>query len=82
MLPNEKNISVRQNIILLLVFLNAFILKVAFIRNESWYFGLIVTFPLLLVAIYNTYQRKHVKQQGSKVNLNTEVKLCKDHYSL
>jgi L-asparagine transporter-like permease len=68
MLHNEKNISVRQNIILLLVFLNAVILKVAFTRNESWYFGLIVTFPLLLVAIYNMHQRKHVKQQGSKLN--------------
>lgn len=68
MLHNERNISVSKNIILLLVFLNAFILKVAFIRDESWYFGLIVTFPLLLVAMYNIHQRKHVKQQGSKLN--------------
>lgn len=65
MLHNEKNVPVSYNIILLLVFLNALILKVAFIQNESWYFGLIVTFPLLLVAIYNVRQRKHVKQQGS-----------------
>jgi hypothetical protein len=68
MLHNEKNISVRQNLILLLVFLNALILKVAFIWNENWYFGLIVTFPLLLVATYNIHQRKHLKQQGSKLN--------------
>lgn len=64
MLHKEKNVSVSGSIILLLVFLNAFILKFAFTRNESWYFGLIVTLPLLLVAIYNGRQKKHVKQQN------------------
>ena len=51
MLHKEKNVSVSGTIILLLVISNVLILKVAFIQNENWYWALVVSLPLLLIAI-------------------------------
>jgi predicted membrane protein len=58
MLHKEQNNSVGDIIMLLLVFLNAFILKIAFIQNEKWYPALIITFPLLLITIYLNKKRE------------------------
>jgi len=55
----EKNVSVSRIVILLLVIINVLIIKVAFIQNENWYWGLIVTMPLLLIAIIDVRQTKH-----------------------
>ena len=55
----KKNVSLSGTIILLLVFLNAFILKVSFIHNENLYWALVVTLPLLLIAILDVRQKKH-----------------------
>lgn len=60
MLHKEKDISVSGMIILLLIFFNAVILKVAFVQNENWYQALLVTLPLLLFAFQ--YERK-IKRQ-------------------
>ncbi|WP_018614659.1 hypothetical protein [Segetibacter koreensis] len=57
MLDKEKKTSIGGTIILLLVFINAFILKIAFIQNEKWYATLVITLPLLLIAIYNVIRR-------------------------
>jgi len=58
MLHKEKNISVSSSIILFLVFSNALILKIAFVQNEKWYALLVVTLPLLLVAIYHLREKR------------------------
>lgn len=57
MLNNEKDPSVNGIIILILVLINVFILKIAFIQNEKWYDALIIALPLLLVALMNNSQK-------------------------
>jgi L-asparagine transporter-like permease len=58
MLDKTKKVSASGIVILLLIFLNAVVVKVAFIRNSKWYMALIVTVPLLLFALYYTTQKK------------------------
>ena len=58
MLKSKNNVSVGNLIILLLVILNAFIVKMAFIVNEKLYWVVLVTLPLLLIAIYMDYHKK------------------------
>lgn len=58
MSQKENLVSVSETIILLLVFTNALILKIAFTGNENWYLALIVTLPLLLIAIFYGRQKK------------------------
>jgi hypothetical protein len=55
---SETKVPISRVVILLLVFLNALIIKVAFIRNESWYWALVVTLPLLLLATYHLFVEK------------------------
>ena len=62
MLHNEKYSSLRGMIVLLLVILNVLILKVAFIKNEDWYWALVITLPMLLMAILDVRKRKHAIQ--------------------
>jgi len=52
MLHREKTASVSETVILMLVFLNAIVLKFSFIRSEKLYTALMVTVPLLLLIIY------------------------------
>ena len=59
MLQKEKNITVSGSIVLLLVFINAVIIQVAFLGKEGLYWSLMVTVPALLLAIYDTLQKKH-----------------------
>ena len=59
MSPKENGVSVTETLIILLVFLNALILKFAFVSNENWYWSLIITLPLLLVIILDILQKKH-----------------------
>lgn len=58
MLHKEKNISVSGTTMVLLVFINALILKIAFIQNENWYAALVITLPLLLITIYYLSRKK------------------------
>jgi hypothetical protein len=50
---------------LLLVFLNTLILKIAFIQNEKMYAALVITLPLLLLAIYYLSQKKENEISGT-----------------
>jgi hypothetical protein len=52
MVPNKKKICVRENLLLLLVVLNTFLLENAFVQNEKLYLGLLVTLPVLFVVIW------------------------------
>ena len=53
-----KDVSANEMVMLLLIFLNAVIVKVAFVRTSNWYFALIVTVPLLLVSVYYSREKK------------------------
>ncbi|HEX6845437.1 MAG TPA: FMN-binding glutamate synthase family protein [Chitinophagaceae bacterium] len=55
----QKPVSASKIIILLLVLLNVIVLKAAYTGNEKWYWSLIITMPLLLLAILNIRQQKH-----------------------
>lgn len=55
MSAQKKDITVNGAIRLLLVLINAAILKVAFIKNENFYWALIIMLPLLIVAHYNLW---------------------------
>ena len=59
MLVKKNNTSVRGTIILILVITSALILKVAYIHNNNWYWGLLITLPLLFMAIVDLRQSKH-----------------------
>jgi glutamate synthase domain-containing protein 2 len=59
MIRKRKEVSVSNAILLFLVIANILILKLAYINNEQWYWGLCLTLPLLLIAIRDTRQRKH-----------------------
>lgn len=76
MLPNQKTTqqkeqetSISGSLILLLVFINAFILKIAFVSNERWYVVLFVTLPLLFVVhIYHTQKSRAGLNRSSTGN--------------
>ena len=48
---NQKHNSLSSIILLVLVFVNAIVLRTAYTVNEKWYWALLVTLPLLLIAI-------------------------------
>lgn len=56
MLNERKPVSAIRAIILLLVILNVLILRDAFTTNKKLYWNLIVTLPILLLAI--EYKRR------------------------
>ena len=56
---NQKSVSASGVIILIIVLLNAIVLKTAYIDNADYYWALLIVLPLLLLAIYNIKQKKH-----------------------
>ena len=59
MTGKQNSPSASGIIILILVLLSAIAMKSGYISNEKWYWVLIVTLPLLLLAILNIRQKKH-----------------------
>ena len=47
-------------ITLLLVIFNAIILREAYTSNESWYYALIISLPLLVLNLYSFRRKKHL----------------------
>jgi glutamate synthase domain-containing protein 2 len=58
-MKKAKRPTLSGTIIFLLVFINALVLKIAFVDNGYWYWVMFVTLPLLLIAIYDVRQKKH-----------------------
>jgi hypothetical protein len=54
---NPKKISVSGTIVLVLVLLNVIILEKGFTANKEWYSLLVVTVPLLMVALIKGHRR-------------------------
>ena len=59
MTGKQKPISASKIIITFLVVLNAIAIRAGYVQNENWYWSLIITMPLLLLAILNIRQKKH-----------------------
>jgi len=55
---NQEKVSASGIIILILVMLNVIILKTAFIHDAQIYWGLVITLPLLLIAIFDAIKTK------------------------
>jgi len=59
MTVKQKLISASGIIILFLVLFNVILISAGYSENENWYWLLIITLPLLLLAILNIRQKKH-----------------------
>src|SRR6186997_1349366 len=59
MIKDRKQVSFSRMVVLLLLLVNAVILKIAFTGNSNWYWALVIFVPLLLLAISNIRQKKH-----------------------
>ncbi len=59
MTVKQKPIPASGIIILFLVLLSVISMRVGYTKNENWFWMLIITLPLLLLAILNTRQKKH-----------------------
>ncbi len=55
----EKKVPVNGSVILLLAIVSGIILQAGYTRDGSWYWGLLITLPLLLIAIIDTRPSKH-----------------------
>ncbi|ULQ50912.1 GreA/GreB family elongation factor [Flavihumibacter fluvii] len=64
MLQNDKHASGSGITILLLVITNILILKVAFIQHDDWYWPLVITLPMLLLAILFARHKNHAIQRN------------------
>lgn len=54
--------------VLIMVFINAIILKISFINQLGWHSSLYVTLPVLVLAIYGSRHAKHAKQQHQRTS--------------
>jgi glutamate synthase domain-containing protein 2 len=59
MIQNKIRVPASGIIILLLVLANVIAIREGYTANEKWYWVLVLTLPLLLLAIINIRQRKH-----------------------
>lgn len=56
------------------VFLNVIVFKSAFTINEEWYWALLVTIPLLLVAVSDIKRNKY-NYRNKRTSRNTKATL-------
>ena len=59
MTRDTKHVPANGMILLLLVFANALILSSAFTGDSNWYYALWVTVPMLILALFDSVQKKH-----------------------
>jgi len=83
---NQKSDSISGIIILLIVFINVLIIKVSYIGNANWYFALILTLPLLVLAlackIISEYRRKSYSQFQRNIFKKQKLKKEKRQFQL
>lgn len=56
---DSKPLSIRNLIVFMVVFMNAIILRNGFTISNTWYWGLLITVPMLVIAIIDITQKKH-----------------------
>jgi glutamate synthase domain-containing protein 2 len=59
MLANRKPVSTSGLIIAFLVLSNTIIIRAGYVTDAKWYWALLISLPLLILAILNVRQRKH-----------------------
>jgi glutamate synthase domain-containing protein 2 len=59
MIQNKIRIPASGIIILILALANVIVIREGYVTNEKWYWVLVLTLPLLLLAIINIRQKKH-----------------------
>jgi glutamate synthase domain-containing protein 2 len=59
MIRNRKTVSISNLILFIIILANAVVIKIAYTGNQIWYWALLITMPLLLIAIRDMRQRKH-----------------------
>lgn len=62
MIRTKKQIPAGSMILLIIVLLNAIILETAYTGDGIWYWALLVSGPLLLIAIRDERQKKGYKK--------------------
>jgi hypothetical protein len=55
----EKNTSVNKTLIVLLVVASAIFIKMGYILDGHWYWGLLLTIPVLLIVVVENWRVKH-----------------------
>jgi glutamate synthase domain-containing protein 2 len=58
-MKDSKWISIRGMIVFAVILLNAIILRKAFTASSTWYWGLLFSVPLLVIAVIDITQRRH-----------------------
>jgi glutamate synthase domain-containing protein 2 len=59
MVRNQKTISVGNMVLFLIVLANGVVIKTPYTGNANWYWALLITGPLLLIALSDMRQKKH-----------------------
>lgn len=59
MIRNDRQVSIGGMIITVIVLLNAIVLKSSFEGNDNNYWWLAITLPLLIIALFDVFQKKH-----------------------
>jgi glutamate synthase domain-containing protein 2 len=59
MLRRKRSLSVSSEVILLLLFANIIVISTAYAAGEGWYWLLLLTVPLLAIAVYDVSQTRH-----------------------
>ena len=54
----ERKASVTETIITILVVMSAAIMETAFIGHDNWYWGLLITLPLLIAVVIISRSKK------------------------
>jgi hypothetical protein len=62
MIKDLKQVSFSRMVVLLILLVNAVILKIAFTGNSNWYWALLIFVPLLLFAIINLRQNNVISE--------------------
>lgn len=65
MIANQKNSSAAGMMLLFFIMVNVAILEHAFTVNEEWYWALIFTVPLFIVAAINHKKGKKVTNKST-----------------
>ncbi|WP_169749179.1 hypothetical protein [Flavihumibacter petaseus] len=60
-MQNQSSVRVSGIILLLLVIINSIIIREAYTGNEKWYLALVVSVPLLMLAMFSNGQQKPVR---------------------
>ncbi len=74
MYRNRSTVSASGSMILVLVLVNAIIIRTAFVSDGYWHQALIITLPLLVLALYYHYKKLYI-MKDELLLLNEDVKL-------